>query len=261
VVHPSDSLESRDPRFVSATMPMARAFVRAYVRLQVDGIGNIPRSPTIFAGNHNSGITGADVLCTLSTLWDALGADAPLYALAHDFVMRQVPLAAPLLRRFGAVRASSANAERILERGGSFLVYPGGVLDAFRHAHRRDEVVLGRRSGFIRVAARTGAPIVPIVAQGAHRSAYVFHEGEGIARRLGLPKRARVELFPLAFALPWGIAAGPWLPYLPLPFSIRLRILPPEHIRATEDVDAARERIRVRMQEALVALARVEARE
>jgi 1-acyl-sn-glycerol-3-phosphate acyltransferase len=170
--------------------------------------------------------------------------------------MRHVTALGRLVQRFGAVRASPSNAARILARGASLLVYPGGVLEAYRHARRRDEIVLGDRSGFVRTAARTGAPIVPIVAHGAHRSVYVFHEGEGVARALGLPRWARVERFPLALALPWGIAPGPWLPYLPLPFPIRLRVLPPEHVGANEDPAAARERIRGRMQSALEAMAR-----
>jgi 1-acyl-sn-glycerol-3-phosphate acyltransferase len=180
----------------------------------------------------------------------------PVYALAHDFAMRQLPALGRMLQPLGAVRASQANAERILARGGSFLVYPGGDLEAYRHSRRRDEIVLGQRTGFVRAAQRAGVPIVPIVAHGAHRSAYVFHEGRGVARALGMKRWARLERFPLALALPWGVALGPWSPYLPLPFAIRLRVLRPERVGAMEDPAEVRARIGARMQVALDALAR-----
>jgi hypothetical protein len=45
-----------------------------------------------------------------------------------------------------------------------------------------------------------------------------------------MPAWARLERFPLAVALPWLLAAGPWLPYLPLPFRVRLQVLAPIHV-------------------------------
>jgi len=99
-------------------------------------------------------------------------------------------------------------------------------------------------------------PIVPIVAHGAHRSAYIFSEGTEIARLLRLKQRARLERFPLALALPWGLALGPWIPYLPLPFPIQLRALAPIPAPAGANPESIRERVRVEMQRALDELAR-----
>ncbi|HEX7663672.1 MAG TPA: 1-acyl-sn-glycerol-3-phosphate acyltransferase [Polyangiaceae bacterium] len=246
-----DRLDGRDARLVARLLPIARALCRSYFRLQVEGEENLVATPTIYASNHNGGIAGPDLLCTLSALWSALGPDAPVYALAHDFAMRQLVPLGRVLQKLGAVRASQDNARRILESGASLLVYPGGDLEAYRHGRRRNEIVLGERSGFVRLAQRTAAPIVPVVAFGAHRSAYIFHEGEFIARMLRMKNWARLERFPIALALPWGIAPGPWLPYAPLPFRIRLRVLRAEHVDPAENPDTARERIRSRMQAAL----------
>jgi hypothetical protein len=46
------------------------------------------------------------------------------------------------------------------------------------------------------------------------------------------------------------------VPYLPLPFPVRLRVLPPVQISPAEDPAAARERVRALMQDALDDLAR-----
>ena len=247
----ADRLDARDATLISRLMPIASAFSQRYLRVTVEGRENLVRGPAIFTSNHNGGIAGPDLACTLPMLWEALGPDAPVYALAHDFAMRQLTPLGRLLQRLGAVRASRSNAEKILERGASFLVYPGGDLEAYRHSRRRNEIVLGSRSGFVSVAQVTGAPIVPIVAFGAHRSAYIFHEGRDLAHALKMKQWARLERFPIALALPWGVALGPWLPYAPLPFPVRLRVLAPEHVDASENPVHARERIQARMQRAL----------
>ncbi len=250
-----DSLDRRDPRVIRALLPVARRLNRHYLRLKRDGLEHIPRTPALFVSNHNGGISGPDLACTMATLWETVGPHAPLYALAHDFAMRQLTPLGRLMQKVGAIRASPQNAEKVLRAGGQALVYPGGDLEAYRHTRQRDEIVLGKRTGFVKVAQRVGVPIVPIVAHGAHRSAYIFDDGAWIARALDLQRWARLERFPLALALPWGLAIGPWLPYLPLPFQVRLRVLPPIIPHPDEEPANVRERVRAKMQAALDALA------
>lgn len=245
-----DALDRRDPKLIAQLLPALEAFNAGYLRLRVEGAEHIPRTPALFVANHNGGIMGPDLFCTLGVLWRSLGAETPLYALAHDFAMRQLRPLGSILQRFGAVRASRANAAKVFAAGGSVLVYPGGDLDAYRHFSRRNEVVLLPRSGFIEVARAAGVPIVPVVARGAHRSAIIFTEGKGIARWLRLHHWARLERFPVALALPWIVAPGPWLPYLPLPLPVRLRILQPITI-AAGDARPLAEEIESRMQSAL----------
>lgn len=252
----ADRLDARAPEVIAASMPLARALCTRYFRLRVDGLEHVPAGPALLVGNHNNGLAGPDILCTLSALWDARGPDAPLYALAHDFAMRHVAALGAVIARFGALPATRDNGRRALAAGAQVLVYPGGDLEAYRHFRRRNEVILGPRTGFVTLAQEAGVPIVPVVAQGAHRSAVVLHEGEGFARRIGLKRWARLERFPLALALPWGLAAGPWLPWMPLPFPIRLRFLPPRRVAPDDDPAAVRESVRGAMQSALDDLAR-----
>jgi 1-acyl-sn-glycerol-3-phosphate acyltransferase len=252
----TDRLDARDPALIARILPFMRMSNRRYLRLRSEGFDRLPQGPVLYVGNHNGGIAGPDLCCTLGSLWDARGPEAPLYALAHDFPMRQVRPFGAVLQRFGALRATPDNALCALQSGAQVLVYPGGDLDAYRHARRRDEVVLGKRTGFVRVAQAAGVSIVPIVAHGAHRSAYIFSEGEALARLIGLKRWGRLERFPLAFALPWGLTLGPWLPYLPLPFPIQLRALDPIPAPPSADPGMIREHVRAEMQAALDDLAR-----
>lgn len=251
-----DALHGRNPRLIARLLPALRLTARHYFRLRTEGFDALPAGPALYVANHNGGIAGPDLLCTLTSLWGAHGPEAPVYALAHDFAMRQLEPFGYALQQFGAIRATPGNAVRALQAGARVLVYPGGDLDAYRHARRRDEIVFGERTGFVRVAMAAGVPIVPIVAHGAHRSAYIFSEGKTLARHIGLKRWARLERFPLALALPWGIAAGPWTPYLPLPFPIRLRVLAPIAVTPGEEPATVRERVRAAMQSALDDLAR-----
>jgi 1-acyl-sn-glycerol-3-phosphate acyltransferase len=250
-----DRLDARDPALITQLLPLVKRFNAVYLRLGCEGLEHVPHTPALFVSNHNGGMVGPDVLCTMATLLEIRGAHAPLYGLAHDFAMRQFVPLGRLAQRLGAVRATPENAARIFAAGGQALVYPGGDLEAYRHSRLRDRILLGERVGFVRVAQRAGVPIVPIVAQGAHRSAYVFDDGAWIARALQLPRRARVSRFPLALALPWGLALGPWLPYLPLPFRVRLRVLPALRVGPEDDAREVQEALRGRMQDALDQLA------
>jgi len=249
-------LDRRDPELVADLLPLFEWIAQRYLRLEVEGLDHVPMGPALFVANHNGGILGPDLFCTLSTLWRRLGPDRPLYAMAHDLAMRRVTPLGRVLQKVGAMRAHPANAARSLAEGHGVLVYPGGDLDAYRPFWRRDQVVFGRRTGFARVARDARVPIVPVVAHGAHRSALIFHEGRWLARALGLTRWSRVQSFPLALALPWGIGAGPWVPYLPLPFPIRLRVLEPIDPSPTADPRQTGAEVVGRMQRALDEMAR-----
>jgi 1-acyl-sn-glycerol-3-phosphate acyltransferase len=253
--HPDD-LDRRDPALIARVRPSMEAFAAHYLRLRHDGLENVPSGPALFVANHNGGIMGPDLFCTLPVLWRALTVESPLYALAHDFAMRSVTPLGRVLQRLGAVSANRDNAQRILARGGQVLVYPGGDLEAYRASARRNEVVILPRTGFVTVAREANVPIVPIVTQGAHRSAYIFSEGRSIAKALRMRRWARLERFPLALALPWGFAPGPWLPYLPLPFPVRLRVLPPVRVSTQDDAETVARHVEARMQRALDDLSR-----
>lgn len=248
-------LDARDPETVRALLPLFERVAGAYLRAEIEGEAHIRPGPALYVANHNGGIMGPDLFSTMSLLWRRLGPDAPLYAMAHDLAMRRILPLGRVLQRIGGMRAHRENALRALRTGGAVLVYPGGDLDAYRPFSARDRIVFGPRAGFVRVARDAGVPIVPIVTQGAHRSAIIVHEGEWLARALGLRAFARIERCPVALALPWGLAVGPWVPYLPLPFPLRVRVLPPIRVGKDDSVEMARRRVVRAMQRALDELA------
>ncbi|HVW26043.1 MAG TPA: 1-acyl-sn-glycerol-3-phosphate acyltransferase [Polyangiaceae bacterium] len=242
-----DALDRREPELIAKVLPVLEAVNQHYFRSSCEGLEHVDGSPAMFVSNHNGGMLGPDFFCTLGALWRVLTPESPLYALAPDFAMRQFKPLGRLLQRFGAIPATPANALRVLRGGGQVLVYPDGHLRA-RHVRRRS---VEPRTGFVEVARRAKVPIVPIVAYGAHHGADVFRARRAIAERFGAQRWAGNERLPLAFALRWLLSAGPWLPFLPLPVRVRIRVLPPVTVPRAEAAPHVAERIQTRMQLAL----------
>ena len=215
----------RDPEFIRANLDKLAFYVHRFHHTTVEGLDNIPDGAALAVGNHNGGIMSPDMYALMVAWWRHFGVDTPSYGLAHDIGLK-VPVFRDLLARVGGVPARPENAVALLQRGHKVLVYPGGDLDAYRPASRRNEIVFGERRGFVRVALRAQAPIVPVVSAGAHDAFHVLTDGRCILRRLGIQRLARVEVLPIALCIPWGIQFGPGL-YLPWPVRMRIRVLAP----------------------------------
>jgi 1-acyl-sn-glycerol-3-phosphate acyltransferase len=215
---------TRDPDFIRRVEPVLGALLDRWHEVTIEGVENAIDGRALAVGNHSGGIMAPDMFALMVHFWRRFGADKPTYGLMHD-VMFRVPGVGPAMAKMGAVPADPRNAVALLEGGSSVLVYPGGDLDAFRPHARRNEIVFGRRTGFVKVALRARAPIVPVVTAGAHDCFHVLTDGTAFARAIGLKKLARVEVLPIALGLPWGVQIGPW-GHLPWPVRMRIRVLP-----------------------------------
>ena len=166
-----------------------------------------------------------------------------------------------MLRHLGAVPASAEGARRVFADGRKVLVYPGGDLDAFRPWYKRDEVVFGKRRGYVRLALTERVPIVPVVAAGAHDGFLVLTDGRRLGRLLRTHRWLRTDVLPLTLSLPWGLGFG--LPYVPVRTRVLVRVLPPmtferdgpEAARDDDFVEACHRQVHATMQRALDDLA------
>jgi 1-acyl-sn-glycerol-3-phosphate acyltransferase len=259
---PRDPLACRDPEFIRAELPRLGWLYDHYNDIVIEGLDDLPRGRALIVGNHNGGIVAPDMFALMVAHWRAHGVGVPAYGLMHDLPFYW-PLVGRYLARLGAVPARPDHARALLERDARVLVYPGGDLDAFKPWSRRHEVVFGERTGFVRVALRARAPIVPVVSVGAHESFRVLTDGADLARRLGLKRTLRVEVLPIALGLPWGLFPA-MAPYWPLPVRMKVRLLPPitwpdlppEAADDDERVWHCREQVRTAMQQALDEMAR-----
>ena len=256
-----DSLDNRDPKAVERALRIAKPILQALFQPEVRGIENVPQGAALYVGNHNSGVVMPESYVLATAVHAAHGMDAVPYGLAHEIAIR-VPIAHQMLVPLGAVRASHDNGRRLFERGKKVLVFPGSDIDTYRPYRDRHRVIFGKRRGYVRLALRSGVPIIPVVTAGAHETFYVIDDGRSIARALRLDKLLRVKVWPLILSVPYGLTLGPIPPHLPLPSPIRMQILPPIHFdRSGEEavadsdyVEQCHERVLGEMQATLTSL-------
>jgi 1-acyl-sn-glycerol-3-phosphate acyltransferase len=139
-------------------------------------------------------------------------------------------------RRMGVLPAAPDSMTAALAAGHDVALWPGGERDSLRHWTQRDQAVLAGRRGFVKLAIRTGVPIVPIATVGGPDSMPVLATGRRLAKLLQLDRVARLKMFPIALQAPWGISPA-MLPEIPLPTKIRTAFQEP--IELDEDPERA----------------------
>lgn len=135
-------------------LPFCRA-LRRWHRARALNVACFPREgPALIVGTHSP--ASYDSVLALSYITEHTGRMPR--GLAHDAWFR-TPGVGTTLRRMGAEPASPDAAERILARGELLGVMPGGAREAFRGPKERYQLRWEGRTGFARLAIKTGAPI------------------------------------------------------------------------------------------------------
>ncbi len=251
---PGGDLDAWDPDYIERTLPLMRATFGNYFRGEVRGLENIPEDgPSLLVGNHSGGLVIADTFVLANEFYDYFGPRRRFHQLAHNLAAQNPALG--LIRRWGTVVASHANARKAFQLGAPVLVYPGGDYETFRPSWHGDKIEFGGRKGFVRLALQEGVPIVPVVAVGGQETALFVTRGQRIARALQLDKAARLKVFPISIGPPFGINILD-LPYrFPLPSKITLQVLPPidlkERFGTEPDHEEVYEEVTGEMQSAL----------
>lgn len=252
-----DRLTLRDGAYVARLMPFLRLAVKVWFRSEVRGIEKVPVGGALLVSNHSGGFVAMDVPVIAVAFFDHFGPDHPLYVLAHDMLF--LGHGKEFFPRVGFLPATRANAQAVLQSGGTTIVFPGGDHEVFRPMTQANRIDFAGRTGYVRTALDADVPIVPIVSIGGHEAFLFLWRGELLARLLRLEKLLRTRYAPLTFGFPFGFSMG-FPPNLPLPAKIRTRVLDPIDVRAEfgQDPDVAEvdRAVRARMQEALDELAR-----
>jgi 1-acyl-sn-glycerol-3-phosphate acyltransferase len=173
-----------------------------------------------------------------------------------------LPLVGEYFRRMGVIPAHADSITAALAAGHDVALWPGGERDSLRPWTQRDEAILAGRKGFVRLAIRSGVPIVPISTVGGPDSMPVLATGRRAARLLQLDRIANLKMFPVALQAPWGISPA-LLPEVPLPTKIRTAFGAPiefdaDPARAEDDdyVDAGYRKVQDAIQAGMDRLAR-----
>jgi 1-acyl-sn-glycerol-3-phosphate acyltransferase len=195
-----------DPKFTRRILPVFEFLYTVWWRVETTGVENVPATgPGLIVANHSGVLPWDGVMINLAVRHEH-PARRECRMLALD-MFALLPFLAPILIQSGAVRASQENGERLLRKGELVGVFPEGVKGVGKRFKDRYRLARFGRGGFVRLALRTGAPIVPAAVVGAEEIHPRLSGMDWLGRPLGLPYLPITPTFP---------ALGP-LGVIPLP--------------------------------------------
>jgi len=232
----SDAVDEfgRDPLYAARVDPILEFLYTRYFRVDTQGLENIPEhGRAILVANHSGTLPYDGAM-----LMYAVRRDAPSHRdvrpLVEDFVFH-FPYLGTLINRIGGVRACQENAERLLEKDQLVAVFPEGIKGIGKLYKERYRLQRFGRGGFIKLALRTGAPIIPAAIIGAEEIHPMVGKVTFLAKSLGVPYLPVTPTFP--FLGPLGL--------VPLPTKWMLRFGKPIDYATQYGARAADDRILV----------------
>ena len=209
-----------DEQFAEAVFPLFSFLYDAWWRVEADGVVNVPsHGRALLVANHAGSLFPFDA--TMMTM--ALMKEHPLPRWPRFLVLDWafvLPFLSSFMRRCGGIPASPMNARALLEQDELVMVFPEGVKGTGKPFSERYRLQRFGRGGFVEVALRTGAPIVPVAVVGSEEIYPKLGESRILARATGAP------FVPITPTFPW---LGP-LGLIPLPSRWRIEFCEPIHL-------------------------------
>ena len=239
-----------DEEFTELVEPFFAFLYETWWRVKVEGAERVPAHGRALLTANHAGILPWDA--TMISV--ALLREHPLPRSPRFLVLNwafDLPWVSSGMRKVGGVVASPFNAMRLLEQDHLVAVFPEGVKGTGKPYSERYRLQRFGRGGFVEIALRTGAPIVPVAVVGSEEIYPKLADLPWVARLIGAPYFPVTPTFPLL---------GP-LGVIPLPSKWRIEFLDPIETasygpEAAEDralVLELSERVRDQIQQALYA--------
>lgn len=213
-----------------------------WFRVRSSGHEHIPLEGRALITPNHSGLLPLDAMMIAIDLVKRLRKPRLMRAVVDHFVAR-TPFVNTFMYRAGQIIGNRRNFEKLLERDHLVTVFPEGARGTGKLFRQRYDL---RRFnvGFIELALRYRAPIVPAAVIGAEEQAPILYDVKPLARLLKLP------YFPITPTFPW---LGP-LGLVPYPVRYHITYGEPFHFHEEYPPSAADEPETVRMLAAKVRL-------
>lgn len=196
----------RDPRATARWEWLFEFLYSRWFRVKATGLENIPgRGRALLVANH-AGSLPYDSAMVMHAVRRDHPARRDVRPLVEDTVFH-LPFLGPIMNRIGGVRADPENAERLLLKDELVAVFPEGEKGMGKLWKDRYRLQRFGRGGFVKLALRTGAPIIPVAVVGAEEASPMLGKVTWFAKNIGIP------WIPVTPTFPWLGPAG----LLPLP--------------------------------------------
>jgi 1-acyl-sn-glycerol-3-phosphate acyltransferase len=206
-----------DEQFAEAVFPLFEFLYDVWWRVETEGARNVPaHGRSLLVANHAGSLFPFDA--TMMTM--AIMKEHPLPRWPRFMVLDWafvLPFLSSFMRRCGGVPASHHNATRLLEQDELVMVFPEGVKGTGKPFSERYRLQRFGRGGFVEIALRTRAPIVPVAVVGSEEIYPKLADSPTLARAVGAP------FVPITPTFPW---LGP-LGLVPLPSRWRIEFCEP----------------------------------
>jgi 1-acyl-sn-glycerol-3-phosphate acyltransferase len=189
-----------DEEFALALRPLLDFLYDRWWRVETSGVRNVPAAGRAMLVSNHAGILPWDG--TMISLAIQREHPQPRYPrfLVLDWAFT-LPFVSVAMRKVGGVVASPYNASRLLEEDELVAVFPEGAKGAGKDFSERYRLQRFGRGGFVEIALRAGAPIIPVAVVGSEEIYPKVGESRLLARATGAPYFPITPTFPLLGAL------------------------------------------------------------
>ena len=205
-----------DPAIAEMFWHLANYLYFDYFRVEVEGIEHLPLTgPALLAGNHGGAALPYDGIMMAISILNEMPIPRRARVTGTE-IFNATPTLSHLYRKIGGVYASRADTAYLLKRGHLVGVFPEGVRAFQKPFSQAYHVQRFGRGGFVTMAERHGAPVVPVAIVGSDEVHPALFSSKILARlvRLVWPAQ-RVEEMAV------------YLNLIPLPIRWRIRFLDP----------------------------------
>lgn len=224
----------RDPRATARWEWLFEFLYSRWFRVEAQGLEHVPaKGRALLVANH-AGTLPYDSAMVMHAVRRDHPSRRDVRPLVEDTVFH-LPFLGPIMNRIGGVRADPENAERLLAKDELVAVFPEGEKGMGKLWRDRYRLQRFGRGGFVKLALRTRAPIIPVAVVGAEEAAPMLGKVTWFAKNIGIPWIPVTPLFP------WLGPAG----LLPLPSKWFVRFGEPIDLTAEHGPAAADDRLLV----------------
>lgn len=188
--------------------------IRKYLRLEIEGMDNVPHKGKAIVLPNHSGWSGFDVVMIGNEIHKTKRRIPRI--LAHKaWFLGDIKIVS---HKMGLQEASTENGLKLLKKNNLIILFPEGEYGNFKPTSERYHLQEFKR-GFVRMAMITGAPIIPTIVIGAEETHINL-------ATLKLTKYLKGQIIPIPLNI------------LPLPAKWKIKFLEPVHLDGYTAKDA-----------------------
>ncbi len=194
-----------DWEYLEAVRPFLDFMYKVYWRVACSGIEHIPDyDRALLVSNHSGQVPwdGAMIMTAILNEHPAQRLTRNLF----DESVALLPFVSSALIKIGQAVDSVENGVRLLEQDELVGVYPEGPQGSGKLFKDRYKLARFGKSGFVKMALKTQAPLIPVSVVGAEETYISLAKSSTLAKLTGLP------YFPISPRFPWlgPLGAIPW---------------------------------------------------